>query len=160
MYPFVFPLMMVGFSSVHTFCRIYCCRFFEMVILIDVKWYLIRQLPCLSQRANDARIFSCTLRPSPWLLWRNVHLDLWPTFYWIVCFLILSCTSCLYVFFICKNFFHSEGCLFLSLMVSFVVQMLLMFLRSHLFIFVLFSWFYEVDQKRTCILCQGACSFP
>ena len=89
-YPFVFPLMVVGFSSLHTFCRIYCCRFFEMVILIDVKWYLIRQLPCLSQRANDARIFSCTLWPSPRLLWRNVHLDLWPIFYWIVCFLMLS----------------------------------------------------------------------
>ena len=33
-------------------------------------------------------------------------------------------------------FFHSEGCLFLSLMVSFAVQMLLMFIRSHcLFLF-------------------------
>ena len=37
----------------------------------------------------------------------------------------------------CKNTFHSEGCLFLSMMVSFAVQMLLMFIRSHLFTFVL-----------------------
>ena len=33
-------------------------------------------------------------------------------------------------------FSHSESCLILSLMVSFAVQMLLMFIRSHLFIFI------------------------
>ena len=55
--------------------------------------------------------------------------------------------------FVCKIFFfYSEGCLFLSLTVSFAVQMLLMFIRSHLFIFVLFSRFYKVDHKRTCCI--------
>ena len=39
--------------------------------------------------------------------------------------------------FICKNFFHSEGCL-ISLMISFAVQLLLAYIRSHLLIFVLF----------------------
>ena len=35
-----------------------------------------------------------------------------------------------------RIFFHSEDCLFLSFMVSFAVQMLLMFIRSHcLFLF-------------------------
>ena len=115
-------------------------------------------------------IISSAFLSSLWLPRRIVHLFFGWFFYWLVCFLMLSCASGLYVLkrnsllgiFVCKEFFfHSEGYLFLSLMVSFAVQMLLMFIRSRLFIFALFSWFYEVDQKRTCcIWCQGVCSFP
>ena len=36
-------------------------------------------------------------------------------------------------------FSHSEGCLFVLLIVSFVVQKLLSFIRSHLFIFAFIS---------------------
>ena len=36
-------------------------------------------------------------------------------------------------------FSHSEGCLFVLFMVSFAVQKLLSFIRSHLFIFVFIS---------------------
>ena len=36
-------------------------------------------------------------------------------------------------------FSHSEGCLFTLLIVSFVVQKLLSFIRSHLFIFAFIS---------------------
>ena len=36
-------------------------------------------------------------------------------------------------------FSHSEGCLFILFMVSFAVQELLSFIRSHLFIFVFIS---------------------
>ena len=36
-------------------------------------------------------------------------------------------------------FSHSEGCLFVLFMVSFAVQKLLPFIRSHLFIFVFIS---------------------
>ena len=36
-------------------------------------------------------------------------------------------------------FSHSEGCLFTSFIVSFVVQNLLSFIRSHLFIFAFIS---------------------
>ena len=58
-------------------------------------------------------------------------------------FLELSCRSCLYIFEIsCLSvalfaiiFFHSEGYLFTLLTVSFVVQKLLILIRSHLFIF-------------------------
>ena len=58
-------------------------------------------------------------------------------------FLELSCSSCLYIFEIsCLSvasfaiiFSHSEGCLFTLLIVSLVVQKLLSFIRSHLFIF-------------------------
>jgi len=67
-------------------------------------------------------------------------------------FLELSCRSCLYTFEIsCLSnhlllfasfaiiFSHSEGCLFTLLIVSFVVQKLLILIRSHLFIFVFIS---------------------
>ena len=61
-------------------------------------------------------------------------------------FLELSCRSCLYIFEMrCLSvasfaiiFFHSEGCLFTLLRVSFVMQKLLSLIRSHLFIFAFF----------------------
>ena len=57
-------------------------------------------------------------------------------------FMKLSCRSCLYIFEISPLsvvsfaiiFSHSEGCLFTLLSVSFVVQKLLILIRSHLFI--------------------------
>ena len=62
-------------------------------------------------------------------------------------FLELSCRSCLHIFeinplsvaSIAIIFSHSEGCLFTLLIVSFVVQKLLSFIRSHLFIFAFIS---------------------
>ena len=62
-------------------------------------------------------------------------------------FLELSCISCLYIFEItCLSvaslaiiFSHSEGCLFTLLIASFVVQKLLILIRSHLFIFAFIS---------------------
>ena len=56
-------------------------------------------------------------------------------------FLELSCRSSLYIFEISSLsvasfaiiFSHSEGCLFTLLIVSFVVQKLLILIRSHLF---------------------------
>ena len=62
-------------------------------------------------------------------------------------FLELSCRSCLYIFEISSLsvasfaiiFSHSEGCLFTLLIVSFVVQKLLILIRSHLFIFPFIS---------------------
>ena len=62
-------------------------------------------------------------------------------------FLELSCRSCLYIFEInplsvasfAIIFSQSEGCLFTLLMVSFVVQKRLSFIRSHLFIFAFIS---------------------
>ena len=62
-------------------------------------------------------------------------------------FLVLSCRSCLYIFEINSLsvasfaiiFSHSEECLFTLLIVSFVVQKLLILIRSHLFIFAFIS---------------------
>ena len=59
-------------------------------------------------------------------------------------FLVMSCMSCLYILeinplsvFSFAIIFqpHSEGCLFILLIVSFAVQKLLILIRSHLFIF-------------------------
>ena len=62
-------------------------------------------------------------------------------------FLESSFRSCLYIFEInplsaasfAIIFSHSEGCLFILLIVSFVVQKLLSLIRSHLFIFAFTS---------------------
>ena len=62
-------------------------------------------------------------------------------------FLALSCMSCLYILEInpllvvsfAITFFHSEGCLFTLLIVSFTVQNLLRLIRCHLFTFVFIS---------------------
>ena len=60
--------------------------------------------------------------------------------------LVLSCMSCLYILEINSLsvslaiiFCHSEGCLFMLLIVSFAVQKLLSLIRSHLFTFVFIS---------------------
>ena len=71
-------------------------------------------------------------------------------------FLILSCMSCLHVLEInplsvalfANIFSHSEGCLFLLFMVSFAVQKLLSFIRSHLFIFCYISISLGGGSKR------------
>ena len=62
-------------------------------------------------------------------------------------FLELSYRNCLYIFEISSLsvasfaiiFSYSEGCLFILLIVSFVVQKLLSLIRSHLFIFAFIS---------------------
>ena len=70
-------------------------------------------------------------------------------------FLELSFRSCLYIFEInplsvasfAIIFSQSEGCLFTLLIVSFVGQKLLSFIRCHLFIFVFVSNILGVGQK-------------
>ena len=81
-----------------------------------------------------------------------------PAHFWIrlFVFLILSCMSCLYILEInplsiasFPNIFsHSEGCLFVLFMVSFAVQKLLSFIRSHLLIFVFISISLDGGSKR------------
>ena len=63
-------------------------------------------------------------------------------------FLVLSCTSCLYILEInplsivtfAIIFFHSEGCLFTLLIVFFAVQKLVSLIRSHLLTSVFFLY--------------------
>ena len=76
-------------------------------------------------------------------------------------FLELSCRSCLYIFEInCLSvasfaiiFSHSEGCIFTLLIVSFVVQKLLILIRSHLFIFAFISNILGCGSQRILLWC-------
>ena len=79
-------------------------------------------------------------------------------------FLILSCMTCLYILEIkplsvtsfANIFSHSQGCLFVLFMVSFAVQKLLSFIRSHFFIFVFISISLRGGSKRICCdLCHS-----
>ena len=71
-------------------------------------------------------------------------------------FLILSYMTCLCILGInplsidsfANIFSHSEGCLFVLFMVSFAVQKILSFIRSHLFIFVFISLSLGGGSKR------------
>ena len=75
-------------------------------------------------------------------------------------FLVLSCMSCLYILEInplsvvsfAIIFSHSEGCLFILLIVSFAVQKLLSLIRSHLFTFVFI--FITLGDVRTSLVAQ------
>ena len=49
-------------------------------------------------------------------------------------------------------FSHSIGCLFVSLMVSFVVQKVLSLIGSHLYIFALFLWPWGTDPRKYYVL--------
>ena len=109
-------------------------------------------------------VFSCVCQPSVCLLWRNVCLGLFPHFLiGLFVFLVLSCMSCLYVLEInplsvvsfAIIFSHSEGCLFTLLIVSFAVQKLLSFIRSHLLLLFLFPLLQEVGHRGSCFdLCH------
>ena len=81
-------------------------------------------------------------------------------------FLELSCRSCLYIFEINSLsvasfaiiFSYSEGCLFTLLIVSFVVQKLLILIRSHLFIFAFISnTLGGGSQKDPAVMYVGEC---
>ena len=64
--------------------------------------------------------------------------------------------SCLSVASFAIIFSHSEGCLFSLLIVSFVVQNLLILIRSHLFL-LLFPLLWEVGIEDPAVIYVGEC---
>ena len=103
------------------------------------------------------------------VLFRKMSVQVFYSFFnWVVCFLMLSFMSCLYILGInpllvislANTFSHPVGGLFILLMLSFTVQKLLSLVRSpfiYLFIFAFFSFALEDRSKKHGYnLCQRA----